>query len=142
MKLTRIKHKLEATINIAPLIDIVLLLIVFCMTVTQLTKAHTEDLELPEGKQGIGLEDIEPQRLVVNVLKPDGKLMIRGMEYTMTMVAALLDESVESLRSGETTVVVRCDRSAPWSPVARLTQMCTDRNIFRVRVAVRDPNLD
>ena len=138
MKLNRSHRELKVEISIAPLIDIVLLLIVFCMTVTQLTKSDTVDLNLPEGEQGIGLEDIQPERLVINVLQ-DGTLKVRGMDHDLSMIEELLNQSVESIMSGETTIVLRCDRAAAWARVAQLTRMCTDRKIYRLRVTVRDP---
>ena len=138
MKLTRTRRELKAEVSIAPLIDIVLLLIVFCMTVTQLTKSDTVDLDLPVGDQGVGLEHIEPERIVINVLK-DGALKVRGMEHSLSMIEELLDQSAEEIASGKTTVIFRCDRSVPWATVAQLTRMCTNRSIYRVRVTVRDP---
>jgi len=139
MKLIRSHRKLKVEMSIAPLVDIVLLLIVFCMTVTQLTKSDTVELDLPEGREGIGLGDIQPERLVINILK-DGILKVHGMDHTLSMIDTLLDQSVESIVVGRTTVVLRCDRAVPWEQVARLARMCTEKSIYRVRVTVRDPD--
>lgn len=108
------------------------------MTVTQLTKAHIEELDLPEAKEGISLEHVEPQRLVINVPR-DGRFLIGNQIHTLKELADLLDESTERIRARQTTVVLRCDQDLPWSTVAGLARLCTDRGIYRVRVGVRDP---
>ena len=95
MKLIRSHRKLKVEMSIAPLVDIVLLLIVFCMTVTQLTKSDTVELDLPEGREGIGLDDIQPERLVINILK-DGILKVHGMDQVLIWLKPLTHKHVHS----------------------------------------------
>ena len=64
----RKKHHLQGVeINIAPLIDVVLLLIIFFMVIAQFTRLEVEALELPKAQHGDSPSDPLDRQIIVNM---------------------------------------------------------------------------
>ncbi len=124
--------------NMAPMIDVVFLLIIFCMMMTEYTdiQVKAEQLDLPCAVSGEKTgRSTGIRRLVVRidgdgVMRVDGRLCVADELKDELWTAAQLDEAVE--------VVVRSDRSVDWTYVQRIMKACADVGIFRVKVAVVD----
>ena len=69
MRLTKRRRTTSARINMTPMIDIVFLLIIFFMTVSQVTEVNREQLSLPKQP---GAEDQKPAILTAN-FRADGE---------------------------------------------------------------------
>ncbi len=138
MKLTRTRRKSGTKFYMTPLIDIVLLLIIFSMVVPHLAKLRAEELDLPEARRGIDPAAEGDGRIVVNVM-PGGELVVLGSQLSQSRLDKLLASQVERLGPGGVSVVIRGDRRTPWPPVAKLMRLCGARGIRRVKVAVMDP---
>jgi len=74
MRLTKHRRNTRPEMDMTPMIDIVFLLIIFFMTVTQVSKLNKEQLELPKLK---GTEDQKPSVLTVNVTET-GEIRVSG----------------------------------------------------------------
>ena len=138
MRLTKSKRTFGTEINITPLIDIVFLLIIFSMVVSQFSKLHAEKLELPEARKGAEPKPTRTGRVVVNLL-PDGRIVVAGTDHTRRTLGGLLDEQVARLEPGGLSVVVRSDRRTRWKLVRPVLELCAARRIARVKVAVVAP---
>jgi biopolymer transport protein ExbD len=137
MQLRKTIRKPVGEIEIAPLIDVVFLLIIFFMIVSQMVHAEVEEVTLPEAASGDPVAEAQPGKIIVNV--PDsGELVISGRVYSQEAFADLLADEIR-LRSVENvSVLIRGDRKAPWEPVGRAMRTCAQRGVARVRVAVRE----
>lgn len=134
----RKKHRLPGVgINIAPLIDVVLLLIIFFMVIAQFTRVEIEALELPEAQQGDSRGDPLDRQVVINLHK-DGRIVIAGAQYSADGFGQLLQEKLTKYAASEITVLIRADRQTPWAKVRELMEVCAGRAITRVRVAVEE----
>lgn len=133
MRLRRTSRRPEAEINIAPLIDVVFLLIIFSMVVSQFTKVQSEEIELPEASQGDAADLAPAPRLIVNV-SADGNVVVDGRP----VAPAELDTLLAGL-GPDPEVVIRGDRATAWRTVRRIMQACAARGISKVKVAVTEP---
>ena len=138
MRLHKARRSYGCEINIAPLIDIVFLLIIFFMIVSQITRVEVENLELPEAKKGEDPKPVRPSHFVINVQK-DGRVAMFGQALSIASLQGLLAEQVRGRQPDEISVVVRGDRTAPWRAVAGILRACAANRISRVRVAVIEP---
>jgi len=138
MRLRRTRREVGWGINIAPLIDVVFLLIIFSMTVSHFTRVEAETLDLPEAREGEGRESGPPQRVVVNVRR-DGRVVVGGRERSAEELGGVLDEAVGGSAASGLAVLIRADRAAPWQHVADVMAACGTRGIGRVRVSVVEP---
>ena len=113
----------------APMIDMVFLLLVFFMTVSNLAQAQKRiELELPESHQAEVPEDLS-DRTPVSV-KPDGSVYWGATEVTVEEVT----ERLESLVADEPDlrVQVRADRSTPFEEVKKVLRACAKAGAYDV----------
>ena len=135
MRLRKTKRQFGWEINIAPLIDVVFLLIIFFMTVSHITRVEVVPLELPEAKTS---EQPRTGRLVIN-LREDGRISVEGRSHTVESLHQMLAVGADTRRPGDVSVLLRGDRNAPWSVAGRVLQACTANRIDQVRIAVIQP---
>jgi len=138
MRLRKARRTYGSEINIAPLIDVVFLLIIFFMTVSQFTRVEVEDLTLPEAEKGEKPKKLGPGRLIVNVRK-DGRIVVSGRALSVESLERLLAEELKDRRPEDLTVLLRGDKDMAWKTAAAVMQACAAKGIARVRVAVVEP---
>jgi biopolymer transport protein ExbD len=138
MRLHKAKRRYGAEINMAPLIDVVFLLIIFFMCVSQFTRIEVENLKLPEARAGE--EEIPgPSGPVIVNVHEDGRIVYNGADYVVAALGAELkakykDTPPEALPP----VVIRGDRRLEWRKAAEIMKACAGAGLGRVRVAVVD----
>ena len=138
MRLSKRVRPYGAVINIAPLIDIVFLLIIFFMTVSQMTKMEVEEVTLPEAREGKQPVELATGRLIIN-LRKDGRIVMAGQTCSPTILRRILAREVKERGKEELSVLVRGDREAPWKRAAAILRACAQLGIDRVHVAVIEP---
>jgi len=139
MKLGKTRRAFGAELNIAPLIDVVFLLIIFFMTVSQMTKMEVEEVTLPEAKEGTPPKELATGRLIIN-LRKDGQVVVDGRTRSIDSLRGLLARELKDReRADELSVLVRGDREAPWQRAAQILRACTANGIDHVRMAVIEP---
>jgi len=121
--------------DMTPMIDVVFLLIIFFMVVSQVTQANRQPLELPEEE---GAHEQEPTTLIVNI-DQTGQIIVSGDEV---QIDALIRRAADALRSvgGDPqllTVTLRCDRRAASRTANDVVVALQRLGINRIRVAVQ-----
>ena len=133
------KHRSGSAIgfNMTPMIDIVFLLIIFFMTVSQITRATDHPLPLPRVTDG----DMKAVTATVTInLSEQGEIYLGGnrlpLERVLTTVTKQLrkvDNDPDSIR-----IQIRCDRNCECGHVNRLLKHLADLGFKQVRAAVTD----
>ena len=136
MRLRKVQRESGWEINIAPMIDVVFLLIIFFMTVSQITRFEVVPLELPEART---TQQPQAGRLVINI-RDDGRISVDGRSHTVESLQSMLSVGAKTRRPGDVSVVIRGDRSVPWSTAGRVFLACTANRIDRVHIAVVEPS--
>ena len=138
MRLRKAERQYGWEINIAPLIDVVFLLIIFFMTVAQIKSVEVVPIELPEAKTR---EEPQSGRLVINVWKKDGvvSLNIDGRPHTFESLHSTLAVGAQNRKPGDVEVLLRGDRNVDWADAARVLQTLAANRIDRIRIAVVQP---
>ncbi len=130
------RHAHPSPINLAAMVDVVFLLIIFFMTVSQITRIEAEALTLPEATQGMQTKAMADARMVVNV-DTKGRLIVLGAMHTVDALKQLL--ATHKRTAGEkVSVLIRSDQATPWHWVADVMNACAENGIVKVRVAVLD----
>lgn len=137
MRLIKAKRRFGCEINITPLIDIVFLLIIFSMVVSQFTKLQAEKLDLPEARSGAEPGRVRTGRVVVNILR-DGQAIVAGRGQSPASLDRLLAAEARRVGAGEASVLIRSDRRTGWRWVWPILRTCARRGIARVKVAVAE----
>jgi biopolymer transport protein ExbD len=121
-------------INIASLIDVVFLLIIFFMTVSHIAPSEM-DLDLPEAKAGELSKDTDLKRFVFNI-NDAGGVFVLGQEVGTEEAGRLLLEEISMRGADMVEVLIRGDKATEWANVAGIMQICREHGIKRVKVGV------
>ena len=123
--------------NMTPMIDIVFLLIIFFMTVTQVSKINKERLDLPDQA---GTAEQPDAAMTVNV-RSDGTMVVsRKVFSTPALVSMVADEVAR--RGGDPSrvkIVVRGDAAGNSKTMNDIVTSLGKINVTRINMAVEVP---
>lgn len=120
-------------VNVTPMIDVVMCLIIFYMLVGKLVLDTRSDVFLPESRSGT--EEREADTIVVNIVPRDGgaAIVVDGRDIPAALLEGLLRDRLE--RRPESIVQVRGGRDLPWGEIAPLVDACRGLGIAEVHLA-------
>jgi biopolymer transport protein ExbD len=138
MRITRAAARVERiSPKITPMIDVVFLLIIFFMCVSEMSRMEIEALTLPGAVSGV--PDGGGARLTVNLLR-DGSCRVGGERYAPGALRALIGRrAIERLGPNGTSnlaVRIRADADAPYQHVQRVMQDCRRARVWSLSFAV------
>lgn len=137
MRLCKHQHRPQVHLNMAPMIDVVFLLIIFGMVVSQFSRVQAEPVKLPDARQGQKAEPkTTPIQLIINI-RSSGAVVMQQTICTDNMLAEKLDQAVATRGPNNVCLTVRCDRQTPWPQVRRVLNACRQRGIHRIQTAVQ-----
>jgi biopolymer transport protein ExbD len=111
-----------SSLSIAPLIDVVFLLLIFFLVTSRFEKQEREmDLELPEASQSVPITET-PSEIVVN-LGADGQLVIDGSVRGLDELEQILSQAAVNNPLTQ-TVLIRSDRRAPVGSFIGVIDVC------------------
>jgi biopolymer transport protein ExbD len=114
-------------VQMAPLIDVVFLLICFFMFATQLITSQIDlSVQLPEMSNPRAVTEA-PAELVLN-LRDDGALTINGLEMRREHLTAFLLKERQRAESEDAPlrVIIRADRRERYARLAELLRSCRE----------------
>ena len=113
-----------SSLSIAPLIDVVFLLLIFFLVTSRFEKQERElDLELPEASQSVPITET-PSEIVVN-LGVDGQLVIDGSIRGLDELEKILAQASANNPLPQ-TVLIRSDRRAPGGSFIGVINVCKE----------------
>lgn len=126
--------------NMTPMIDVVFLLIIFFMLVSQIQRARLVELELPEIQNAAATAPPRDAVLVINVV-PTGtdtpSYRLGTLEFSGDRAgrSALTRQLVrERERTADPVVLVRADRTEPYERVHPVLQAVSEAGLTRVHL--------
>jgi biopolymer transport protein ExbD len=137
VKLVSLKTRRKPEVHIAPLIDVIFLLLIFYAVTTQFVTDQRLKLELPEAKtaeeSGLGQEKRPP---LVKVAQ-DGSVWIDEEEVP----DAQLEERVKALveRSKDQSIILMGDRGADYGVVVKVLDIARDVGATTIQMSAEKP---
>ncbi len=119
-----------------PMIDIVFLLIIFFMTVSQITRVVAHPVELPTVADGGTPSD--PIAMTVNI-DQTGTLIVAEKQYELPEFLVFVGQQLAEVNNdpGLLNVRIRCDKRCPSKYPNQIMTELTQLNVTQVRIAVR-----
>lgn len=122
----------EPALNLTPMIDIVLLLVIFFMVGTQFTNAERQyEIDLPSVSVAQPLTAL-PDEIVVNVAR-DGTIYLKDDAVSVAELRELLKEAHE--RYADQAVIVRGDSAVDYQRIMDVLSLCQQVQITNVQLA-------
>ena len=137
MRLTKHKRSTMTSMDMTPMIDVVFLLLIFFMTVSQVSNVNREQLELPKLE---GTKDQQEGPLVVNV-DASGQIIVEGQPLSAPQLAVWMDREIA--RRGEEPsaikVTVRGAAAGDARAVNEVVRTLNRLGVLQIRMAVQKP---
>jgi biopolymer transport protein TolR len=133
MPLVRLSDDEEPAPNLAPMIDVVLVLTIFFMCATRFSGDERKfDLELPQVEAAAAVDAGRPEIVEVEA---SGGLTLAGEELAADALAARL----AALRATkpELAVLIRGDRTVPHGRMAEVYEACRTAGVRHVAISVQ-----
>lgn len=136
MRLSRVRRSSGIGMNMTPMIDIVFLLIIFFMTVSQITQSLDHPIDLPD--VGDGGQKLETVSITVNV-DDEGQMIVAGDTWQMPKLINAIKKELQRVQNqpSRMRILVRCDRNCPGKAINELNKQLTALGINRIRVSVQ-----
>ncbi|WP_293170796.1 biopolymer transporter ExbD [Oceanithermus sp.] len=124
------RRRREPTINLAPLVDIVFLLVIFFMvTSTFITPETGLPVDLPQAVTG----EARPEGAPTVVVQADGQAFWKGEPVDDAALLASLRKALAQDPVG--TVILRADRKTPHGRVVQVMDLIRQAGAKRVAIA-------
>lgn len=126
----------EAVLSMAPLIDVVFLLLIFFMVATTYLDPERElEIDLPVAESA-GPSEEAPEELVISI-RSDGSLLCGGREVRDEELDSLLADAAG--RDRETPVTIRGDRRVQHERVVGVLDACGSAGLRNLAVGTLEP---
>ena len=137
MRLSKRSGSRLLRMNMTPMIDIVFLLLIFFMTVTQASRIKEEQLELPQQE---GSRDKETSSLTINI-RQDGQLVMLGRVLQLDRLLTLVNEELARVDNDprRINIELRVDQRGESRAANQIARSLETLNIKRVSFAVQVP---
>lgn len=133
----------EAHVDMTPMIDVTFLLIIFFVTIQQLTVLEVATrVTLPRASQANPESAEDKDRLIVSV-DYDGRCYVANEPQDMDQLSQLLKREAETgKRDAEgystRTIFIRADITAPYGIVQDIMTKCREQDIYRLAFRVQE----
>jgi biopolymer transport protein ExbD len=109
----------DASFDLTPMIDVILLLIIFFMLSAQFSRSEQKAIDLPWEQGDQAAEEPTPSEIIIDMTR-NGSLSVRGRDFFVQDLASVLGVHTESDVAAKPMVIVRADRSARAEHLNRL----------------------
>lgn len=121
--------------NMAPLIDIVFLLLIFFMVATTYIQREKEmGVDLPSAASGAEEAGLR-EEIVINLMQ-DGRIIVDGKELSSTALVELLTATAR--QNADTPVTIRGDKKAVLESLVSIMDACRLAGLSNLGVMTRD----
>jgi len=140
------KQDYEMKMNMTPMIDVVFLLIIFFMIVTDLTQQELEDLVLPKADQAMKDENPPEKRMIINITRPGHYVFKRRdmgvVDDALPQIKSHLASMVnffarEDDGCSKQPVLIRADKHTEFKYIQKVLQVCGEDGIkiYKIELA-------
>ena len=136
MRLSKQGRLNGARFNMTAMIDIVFLLIIFYITVSQITPQNQRPIELAQVKEGG--DPVELVELTVNI-EQDGQYFMSGRYRSLQQVVTIVSDQWSKVQQQPhlLKVLIRADHRVKSRHVNELSMQLRDMGIVQIRTSVR-----
>lgn len=137
MKFRNVRHIEPIPLQLAPLIDVLLLLLLFFILTLDMGRRETElDISVPAADEGKENNTRHVGEIVINVRK-DGEIRVEGESLTLDQLLSKL-KLIASVHKDQ-AVILRLDKDSRNETTIDILNTCQKAGIWNVSFATRPP---
>jgi biopolymer transport protein ExbD len=133
MRLSGERHGLIAKINVVPLIDVCLVLVIILLVTAPMMVQSDLPVDLPQART----REAEDERNVSITLSSNGDLAVDNERVSRETLGATLQLRLAEKGNNDVLVVVRADSNAPYVAVREILDQARAAGAQRVAIATR-----
>ncbi len=133
MRLAGERHGMISKVNVVPLIDVCLVLVIILLVTAPMMVQSDVPVDLPQART----REAEDERNVSITLGSDGVLAVDDQHVTRETLGATLQSRLAQKGNDDVLVVVRADSNAPYVAVRELLDQARAAGAQRVAIATR-----
>jgi biopolymer transport protein ExbD len=122
----------KSDINITPLVDVVLVLLIIFMVITPLLQMGY-DVKVPPKADANTISQVPPDQLVVSLM-PNNKIYLNKQELTAQQLASQLAENLKN--RSQKTVFFSADDSVPYEGVAKVMDIVRNAGATNIGIVL------
>ena len=124
------RQLMKVRLNLTPMIDVVFLLIIFFMVVSQYSSQERSMLDLPKADDAEQVQTVAKQQSIIVNIQADGSIMIDDIKYDIAGLGELLGGHAED------KITIRSDKQCQWQMVRPVFDTCRKAGISTPNIAV------
>lgn len=134
----RKQHSIEPTpMQLAPLVDVLFLLVIFFAVTSQYAKnEQVMDISVPAADEGKNKDSRNVGEIIINI-KTEGEIVVNGQELSEEELLLKLKNIVVIYK--DQAVILRGDEVADYKHVIRVLNTCQKAGIWNIAFATRKP---
>ena len=133
MAYTRNRQEPITKINVTPIIDVALVLVIILLVTAPMLSVSNLPVDLPQAHT----REAEDQRNLSVTLSTDGRLAVDNHDVSMDKLAAAIAARLAEPGNKDLLVVVRADSGAPYATVRQLLDAARIAGAKRLAIATR-----
>ena len=159
MKLAKNDPRTEMEVDMTPMIDVVFLLIIFFMIITDMTQKELEDLELPKAENAVADKPNPDEfRPIINI-KIDGTIWVKRQLYydpenddqyvklrqwLSDVAKRMKTDKWQGIDLPDEPLLIRADMNTPFKYIQKVMEQCgvKDIQIWKVQLAAAETDKD
>ena len=122
-----------ARINVTPIIDVALVLVIILLITAPMITASDMDVDLPEAQT----RSIEDEVRVSITLSSNGEVAVDEDRISRQSLVTMLSERISEARNENILVVVRADAEVPYESVRKVLKDVRKAGAKRIAIATR-----
>ncbi|MBK8094560.1 MAG: biopolymer transporter ExbD [Verrucomicrobiaceae bacterium] len=137
----RKQHSIEPTpMQLAPLVDVLFLLVIFFAVTFQYAKEEQAmDVSVPAAEAGKEKESRTVGEIIINI-KKEGEIVVNGQNYNVDELLLKLQNIIQMAGTHEQAVIIRGDEITDYKHVIRVMDACQKAGIYNIAFATRKPD--
>ncbi|MGI9013752.1 MAG: ExbD/TolR family protein [Phycisphaerales bacterium] len=127
-------------VDLTPMIDVVMLLIVFFLTTAQFARMTRAAVDLPI-ERGEGGQAVEEPGMLVNLMK-DGQIIIDDKLIDLVVLKRIVTEEIRQSHNNQASmmkVLLRADRDLPSERLNQIVWTLQQMGVGQIRLATEVP---
>ena len=123
------KGSVIADINVTPMADIMIVLLIIFMVITPLLQKGV-DVKLPVA--GNTKERKDETKTITVAIKKDSVTYLGSKQVPLTELAPQIKEGLENLPEGQKVVFLKADSELPYSEVMKVMDLCREAGVEEI----------